>query len=277
MPSRALVVIFAVPPVSSFGPPSKPVFVPAIAVIPARYESSRLPGKALADICGRPMIEHVYRRTASARSIQSVIVATDDERIYRAVQQFGGVARMTSASHQSGTDRIAEIAPELRAEVIVNVQGDEPLIEPDMIDEAVAPFSSDATLMMSTLRRRIDDEAERQNPHVTKVVVDRQDCALYFSRAPIPFVRSGSPAAPAWRHIGLYVYRRECLLQLASLPPTAMEQSEALEQLRALEHGVRIRVVETQFDSIGVDTDEDLARVRTTFARQAAIDGASVG
>jgi len=277
MPSRALVVIFAVPPVSSFGPPSKSVFVPAIAVIPARYESSRLPGKALADICGRPMIEHVYRRTASARSIQSVIVATDDERIYRAVQQFGGVARMTSASHQSGTDRIAEIAPELRAAVIVNVQGDEPLIEPDMIDEAVAPFSSDATLMMSTLRRRIDDEAERQNPHVTKVVVDRQDCALYFSRAPIPFVRSGSPAAPAWRHIGLYVYRRECLLQLASLPPTAMEQSEALEQLRALEHGVRIRVVETQFDSIGVDTDEDLARVRTTFARQATIDGASVG
>jgi len=277
MPSRALVVIFAVPPVSSFGPPSKSIFVPAIAVIPARYESSRLPGKALADICGRPMIEHVYRRTASARSIQSVIVATDDERIYRAVQQFGGVARMTSASHQSGTDRIAEIAPELRATVIVNVQGDEPLIEPDMIDEAVAPFSSDVTLMMSTLRRRIDDEAERQNPHVTKVVVDRQDCALYFSRAPIPFVRSGSPAAPAWRHIGLYVYRRECLLQLASLPPTAMEKSEALEQLRALEHGVRIRVVETQFDSIGVDTEEDLARVRAMFSRQATIDGASVG
>jgi len=278
MPPRALVVIFAVPPVSSFGPPSKSIFVPAIAVIPARYESSRLPGKALADICGRPMIEHVYRRTASARSIQSVIVATDDERIYRAVQQFGGVARMTSASHQSGTDRIAEIAPELRATVIVNVQGDEPLIEPDMIDEAVAPFSSDVTLMMSTLRRRISDEAERQNPHVTKVVVDRQDCALYFSRAPIPFVRSGSPAAPAWRHIGLYVYRRECLLQLASLPPTAMEKSEALEQLRALEHGVRIRVVETQFDSIGVDTDEDLARVRATFARHAgAIDRAGVG
>jgi 3-deoxy-manno-octulosonate cytidylyltransferase (CMP-KDO synthetase) len=276
MPSRALVVIFAVPPVSSFGPPSKSTFVPAVAVIPARYESSRLPGKALADICGRPMIEHVYRRTAAARSIQSVIVATDDERIYRAVQQFGGVARMTSASHQSGTDRIAEIAPELRATVIVNVQGDEPLIEPDMIDEAVAPFSSDATLMMSTLRRRIDDDAERQNPHVTKVVVDGQGCALYFSRAPIPFVRSGSPAAPAWRHIGLYVYRRECLLQLASLPPTAMEKSEALEQLRALEHGVRIRVVETQFDSIGVDTDEDLARVRATFARQATIDGASV-
>jgi 3-deoxy-manno-octulosonate cytidylyltransferase (CMP-KDO synthetase) len=222
------------------------------------------------------MIEHVYRRTASARSIQSVIVATDDERIYRAVQQFGGVARMTSQSHQSGTDRIAEIAPELRATVIVNVQGDEPLIEPDMIDEAVAPFSSDATLMMSTLRRRIDDDAERQNSHVTKVVVDEQDCALYFSRAPIPFVRSGSPAAPAWRHIGLYVYRRECLLQLASLPPTAMEKSEALEQLRALEHGIRIKVVETQFDSIGVDTAEDLARVRTTFARQATIDGASV-
>jgi 3-deoxy-manno-octulosonate cytidylyltransferase (CMP-KDO synthetase) len=277
MPSRALVVIFAVPPVSSFGPPLNSVFVPAIAVIPARYQSSRLPGKALADIGGRPMIEHVYRRAAAARSIASVIVATDDERIYRAVQSFGGVAHMTSPSHQSGTDRIAEIAADLRATVIVNVQGDEPLIEPEMIDQAVAPFSSDATLMMSTLRRRIDDEDERQNPNVTKVVVDGQDSALYFSRAPIPFVRSGSPAAPAWRHIGLYAYRRECLLMLAALPPTANEKSEALEQLRALEHGIRIKVVETEFDSIGVDTAEDLARVRATFARHAGIDRATVG
>jgi 3-deoxy-manno-octulosonate cytidylyltransferase (CMP-KDO synthetase) len=256
------VVIFAVPPVSSFGPSLTSPFVSTIAVIPARYASSRLPGKALADICGKPMIEHVYRRTASARSIESVIVATDDERICRAVEAFGGIARMTSPSHQSGTDRIAEIAAELPASLIVNVQGDEPLIEPAMIDEAVAPCLSDPALMMSTLRRRIEDEAERQNPNVTKVVVDRDDFALYFSRAPIPFVRSGSPPATAWRHVGLYVYRRECLMQLAALPPTAMEKSEALEQLRALEHGVRIKVVETQFDSVGVDTSEDLARVR---------------
>ena len=221
------------------------------------------------------MIEHVYRRAAAARSIASVIVVTDDERIHRAVQAFGGTSRMTSRSHQSGTDRIAEIAPALSADVIVNVQGDEPLIEPAMIDEAVEPFTNDAALMMSTLRRRIDDDTERQNPNVTKVVVDREGFALYFSRAPIPFVRTGCPPAPAWRHVGLYVYRRECLLRLAALSPTPMEQSEALEQLRALEHGIRIKVVETQFDSVGVDTAEDLARVRATLARETAGDRAS--
>lgn len=263
---RAVVVRFAVPPVSSFGPPLNSPFVSAIAVIPARYASFRLPGKTLADIHGRPMIEHVYRRAAAARSIASVIVATDDERVLRAVEAFGGVARMTSPGHQSGTDRIAEVASSLQAALIVNVQGDEPLIEPAMIDEAVAPFAADASLMMSTLRRRIEDESERQNPHITKVVVDNDDFALYFSRAPIPFIRAGSPAAPAWRHVGLYVYRRECLMRLASLPPTAMEKSEALEQLRALEHGIRIKAVETQFDSIGVDTAEDLARVRAAFS-----------
>jgi len=220
------------------------------------------------------MIEHVYRRAASAPSIASVVVATDDERIHRAVEAFGGTSYMTSRSHQSGTDRIAEIAATLSTDLIVNVQGDEPLIEPAMIDEAVAPFSDDATLMMSTLRRRIDDEADRHNPNVTKVVVDREGFALYFSRAPIPFARVGCPPAPAWRHVGLYVYRRECLMRLAALPPTPMEQSEALEQLRALEHGIRIRVVETQFDSVGVDTAEDLARVRTNFARETAADRA---
>jgi 3-deoxy-manno-octulosonate cytidylyltransferase (CMP-KDO synthetase) len=259
------VVRFLVPPVSSPGPSAFSPFVSAIAVIPARYESSRLPGKALADIAGKSMIEHVYRRTAAARSISAVIVATDDERIHRAVQAFGGESRMTSAAHQSGTDRIAEIVPTLSCTVVVNVQGDEPLIEPAMIDEAVAPFSDDASLMMSTLRRRIDDDADRINPNVTKVVVDRNDFALYFSRAPVPFTREGCRPAPAWRHVGLYVYRRECLLRLAALPPTEMERAEALEQLRALEYGIRIKAVETRFDSIGVDTPEDLERVRVSF------------
>ncbi|MEP6916231.1 MAG: 3-deoxy-manno-octulosonate cytidylyltransferase [Acidobacteriota bacterium] len=254
------------PPVSSPGPSSNPVFATAVAVIPARYQSSRLPGKALAAIGGKPMIEHVYRRTAAARSITSVIVATDDERIYRAVLAFGGVARMTSPTHQSGTDRIAEIAADLDCALIVNVQGDEPLMEPAMIDQAVAPFAADPALMMSTLRRRIDDPAELHNPNVTKVVVDRDGFALYFSRAPIPFARQGCPPAPAWRHIGLYVYRRECLLRLAALPQTAMEQSEALEQLRALEYGIRIKAEETTFESVGVDTPEDLERVRTNDA-----------
>jgi 3-deoxy-manno-octulosonate cytidylyltransferase (CMP-KDO synthetase) len=211
------------------------------------------------------MIEHVYRRTAAARSVASVIVATDDERIDRAVKAFGGDSRMTSVAHQSGTDRIAEIAAGLACALVVNVQGDEPLIEPAMIDEAVAPFSDDASLMMSTLRRRIDNDADRANPNVTKVVVDRDSFALYFSRAPLPFTREGSRPAPAWRHVGLYVYRRECLLRLAALPPTDMERAEALEQLRALEHGIRIKAVETIFDSVGVDTPEDLERVRATF------------
>jgi 3-deoxy-manno-octulosonate cytidylyltransferase (CMP-KDO synthetase) len=208
------------------------------------------------------MIEHVYRRASAARSISSVIVATDDERIFQAVEAFGGRARMTSAAHVSGTDRLAEVADDLACDIVVNVQGDEPLIEPAMIDEVVAPFASDPALMMSTLRRRMDDDAEKRNPNVTKVVVDGGEYALYFSRAPIPFVRDGCPAAPAWRHVGLYAYRRDCLLRLAALPPTALERSEALEQLRALEHGIRIKAVETMFDSVGVDTPDDLDRVR---------------
>jgi 3-deoxy-manno-octulosonate cytidylyltransferase (CMP-KDO synthetase) len=208
------------------------------------------------------MIEHVYRRAAAARSISAVIVATDDDRIHEAVLAFGGVSRMTSPAHASGTDRIAEIARGLDCDVIVNVQGDEPLIEPAMIDEAVAPFQADVSLAMGTLRRRIDDPADLQNPNVTKVVVDREEFALFFSRAPIPFLRGGGTPATAWRHVGLYVYRRECLLRLAALAPTPLEQSEALEQLRALEHGIRIKAIETQHDSIGVDTPEDLERVR---------------
>jgi 3-deoxy-manno-octulosonate cytidylyltransferase (CMP-KDO synthetase) len=209
------------------------------------------------------MIEHVYRRASEARSVSSVIVATDDQRIARAVRSFGGDVRMTSASHRSGTDRLAEVADTLSWDVIVNVQGDEPLIEPAMIDEAVAPFATDAGLRMSTLRRRIDDPADYVNPNVTKVVVDRHGYALYFSRAAIPHVRGDSPPAQAWRHVGLYVYRRDCLLQLARLAPGALEQSEALEQLRALEHGIRIKVTETEYDSVGVDTEDDLERART--------------
>jgi 3-deoxy-manno-octulosonate cytidylyltransferase (CMP-KDO synthetase) len=216
------------------------------------------------------MIEHVYRRASEARSIASVIVATDDARIANAVIAFGGEVRMTSNTHRTGTDRIAEVADTLPCDLIVNVQGDEPLIEPAMIDEAVAPFAVDASLMMSTLRRRIDDPADVTNPNVTKVVVDRSGCALYFSRAPIPHVRTDSPAATPWRHIGLYVYRRDCLLLLSRLAPTPLEQAEALEQLRALEHGIRIRAIETQFDSIGVDTPDDLEHVRTLFADSVA-------
>jgi 3-deoxy-manno-octulosonate cytidylyltransferase (CMP-KDO synthetase) len=229
------------------------------------------------------MIEHVYRRAAAASSVTRVIVATDDRRILEAVHRFGGDAVLTSASHQSGTDRLAEVAASLDCDLVVNVQGDEPLLAPETIDAAVAPFAASASakatadepadkdrLEISTLRRRIVDPAELENPNVTKVVVDRDGFALYFSRAPIPFTRPGQPEAPAWAHIGLYVYRRETLLRLAALPQSALERAEALEQLRALEHGIRIKAVETTHETIGVDTREDLERVRALLAHPMA-------
>jgi len=206
------------------------------------------------------MIEHVFRRAAEARGVDAVVVATDDDRIARVVEGFGGVARMTSAAHATGTDRIAELARDLPCDVVVNVQGDLPLLEPDMIAEVLAPLASDATVRMTTLRRRIASAADRESPHVVKVVVDGNGDALYFSRAAIPFCREGT--APAWRHIGLYAYRRDVVLALANLPQTPLERAESLEQLRALEHGIRIRTVETRHETIEVDTPEDLERVR---------------
>ena len=247
-----------------------------VAVIPARYHSTRLPGKALADIAGRPMIEHVYRRSAGAAGIDAVIIATDDERIAATARGFGGEVMMTSAAHLSGTDRVAEVARSLACDIVVNVQGDEPLIPAGMIEEVIAPFS-DAGVVMTTLRRRIDDEADRLSPHVVKVVVDRNDDALYFSRAPIPYARDAGTSVPAdrnpssaFKHVGLYGYRREFLLALAALPPTPLELSESLEQLRALEHGFRIRTPETVHDSLGVDTPEDLERARRQLAELTA-------
>jgi 3-deoxy-manno-octulosonate cytidylyltransferase (CMP-KDO synthetase) len=208
------------------------------------------------------MIEHVYRRAAEARLVDAVLVATDDSRIAEAVEAFGGHVVMTRAGHATGTDRLAEVAAHLDGEFVVNVQGDEPLVDPAAIDLAIAPLIDRRDDLMSTLRRRIDDDADFQNPSIVKVVVDREGYALYFTRSGVPYVRPGHPAAAAWRHIGLYVYRREFLLTLASLVQTPLEQAEALEQLRALEHGFRIRTVETTVDAIGVDTPEDLERVR---------------
>ena len=260
------VVRFVVPPVFNTGPSSFRTSVSATAIIPARYQSSRLPGKALADIAGRPMIEHVYRRASAAATVSRVLVATDDARIFDAVRAFGGEVVMTSAAHPSGTDRLAEAAAALDCDLVVNVQGDEPLLAPETIDAAVMPFVTDPALEMSTLRRAISSAEERNNPNVTKVVVDRDGYALYFSRAPIPFTRPGQPEARAWAHVGLYVYRRDTLLRLAALPPTEMERAEALEQLRALEHGIRIKAIKTTHATIGVDTREDLEHVRALMA-----------
>lgn len=215
------------------------------------------------------MIEHVYRRVAAARSVGAVLVATDDDRIRAAVTAFGGEVRMTSPRHRSGTDRVAEVAASITCDLVVNVQGDEPLVEPEMIDEALAPLVADASLQMGTLRRRLEDPAATASPHVTKVVVDADGFALYFSRAPIPFLRDPAAGTAVYKHIGLYVYRRRVLLDLAAMAPTPLERAEALEQLRALERGVRIKTVETRHDPIGVDTPDDLERVRQRLAAPA--------
>jgi 3-deoxy-manno-octulosonate cytidylyltransferase (CMP-KDO synthetase) len=238
-----------------------------VAVIPARYASTRLPGKPLADLDGRPMIEHVYRRASASPLVSQVIVATDDLRVATRVREFGGKVKLTKATHETGTDRLAEVAASLDCDIVVNVQGDEPLIDPGAIGELVAPFASDRSLQMTTLYRRIHSPAELNNPNIAKVVLDRGGFALYFSRAPIPHIRDprgGWP--PLYRHIGLYAYRRSTLLVLAGLEPTPLERAEALEQLRALEHGIRIKAIETQYESFEVNTPEDLEQVRRLLA-----------
>jgi 3-deoxy-manno-octulosonate cytidylyltransferase (CMP-KDO synthetase) len=209
------------------------------------------------------MIEHVYRRVSASPLVSEVIVATDDLRIATRVNEFGGKVRLTKATHETGTDRLAEVAASLDCDIVVNVQGDEPLIDPGAIAEAVSPFESDPSVLMTTLFRRIHDPSELSNPNVVKIVIDRGGFALYFSRAAIPYVRDprgGWP--PLYRHIGLYAYRRSALLVLAALEPTPLERAESLEQLRALEHGIRIKAVETRFDSFDVNTAADLEQVR---------------
>jgi len=233
-----------------------------VAVIPSRYQSTRLPGKPLALIDGKTMVEHVWARASHARRIDAVIVATDNEEVATAVDKFGGVAVMTSADHATGTDRLAEVAATLESDLIVNVQGDEPLITPSAIDDAVQPLLAPNGERMGTLRKRLDQAEDLHNPSIVKMVVDHQGYALYFSRSPLPYVRPGQPAPAMWRHLGLYVYKRTFLLEFARLPQTPLELAEGLEQLRALEHGFRIVTVETTADTIGVDTPEDLERVR---------------
>ena len=211
------------------------------------------------------MIEHVYRRAAEADSVDAVVVATDDRRIADAVEAFGGIARMTKPSHRTGTDRVAEVAAELACDIVVNVQGDEPLIDPAMITAVVAPLRTDSSIVMTTARRKLTDPDDFRNQHIVKVVTDPQGDALYFSRAPIP-CGADPDRSPAYVHVGLYAFRRDFLLTFARLPQTPLEIAESLEQLRALEHGFRIRTVVTEHHSIGVDTPDDLERARRLSA-----------
>ncbi|MBL8149420.1 MAG: 3-deoxy-manno-octulosonate cytidylyltransferase [Blastocatellia bacterium] len=254
-----------------------------VAIIPARYASTRLPGKPLLDLAGKPIIQHVYEQTSKATLVNSIVVATDDQRILTKVEEFGGKAVMTSSAHETGTDRLAEVARSLDAEIVVNVQGDEPFISPETIDSAILPLIEDKNLQMSTTCEPLARIEDLFNPNVVKVVLDQNQDALYFSRAPIPFPRSAYLASNKTsnedlavklleenpsilsifrKHTGLYVYRRTFLLDFTAWPRSPLEQIESLEQLRALERGYKIRVIEVTHSSLGIDTAEDLARAR---------------
>lgn len=238
-----------------------------LCVIPARYASTRLPGKPLSMIAGKPMIQHVYERACQAQLPDEVVVATDNELVEKAVLDFGGKAVMTSPDHPSGTDRLAEVAlmyPDI--DVIVNVQGDEPMIPPEVIDRLAESFNGDADLNMATMKVVMDEE-DYENPAAVKVVTDQQGYALYFSRSLMPYPRNKPEGFKVFKHVGIYAYRRNFLLKYAALAPTPLEKAESLEQLRALENGYKIKVLESDFQGIGVDTPEDLAAVNALFEK----------
>ena len=232
-----------------------------IIVIPARYGSTRFEGKPLAEINGKPMIYYVYQRSKKAKCVDDVIVATDDDRIKNAVEDFNGKVVMTSKEHKSGTDRVAEVAENIDADIVVNVQGDEPLINPKAIEQAVMPLIEDKNIRMCTLMTKITKEAEYVDPNIVKVVTDKEGFALYFSRSLIPYPRE-KERLKVYKHIGIYVYRKDFLLELADMQQTSLERIEGLEQLRVLENGFKIKVIETDYNSISVDTQKGLEVVK---------------
>ena len=232
-----------------------------VAIIPARYSSSRLPGKPLKVICGKTMVQRVYEQVKKVNLVDEVIVATDDKRIFNKVSKIKGKVIMTSKDHKTGTDRLAEVATKINSDIIVNVQGDEPLINPSVIKLAIEPLLSDDSLKMSTLKHLIKDKEEINNPSVVKVITDKNNNAIYFSRSKIPYARN-SQKFNYYKHIGLYVYRSDFLLKFAEMKPTPLEKQESLEQLRVIENGYKIKVIETEYGSIGVDTEEDLDKVK---------------
>jgi 3-deoxy-manno-octulosonate cytidylyltransferase (CMP-KDO synthetase) len=242
-----------------------------LAVIPARQASVRFPGKPLANIAGRPMIQHVVERVRQAESMDRIVVATDDEGIKKAVEGFGGEAILTRRDHRTGTDRVAEVAAHVAAEIYVNVQGDEPLVDPGTIDALVAAMKEDASAQIATPCSAISQTKDIMDPNIVKVVRDFDGNALYFSRAPIPWVRETSETAAVkhWKHLGLYAFRRDALLEFPTLPPGELERVEQLEQLRWIENGFHIAVVETEYDAVSVDVPADVARVEKLLAARA--------
>lgn len=245
-----------------------------VGIIPARFASTRLMGKPLAKIGGKPMIQHTYESAKKSKILNDVIIAVDDQKLFEVIRSFGGNVKMTSKDIKTGSDRIASVATEIpEADIIVNIQGDEPFIPGKMIDEAIAPLLFDKKVQISTLVKRIETVEELRSPSVVKVVFDYNNYALYFSRSPIPFVRDAKTnlervrTGELYKHIGLYVYRREALLKFTSFKPTDLEQIEKLEQLRMLENGMRIKIVETEMESFSVDTPEDLEFARRYYEK----------
>ncbi|HLD83153.1 MAG TPA: 3-deoxy-manno-octulosonate cytidylyltransferase [Candidatus Omnitrophota bacterium] len=242
-----------------------------IGIIPARFSSTRFEGKVLADISGKPMLEHVWERAKQAHLLEDLFIACDDEVVAKAASDFGAKVVMTSKSHACGTDRIIEVVNPIEVKVVVNIQADEPLIHPTMIDNAARVLLEDSALSVATVMKAIEDEAVISDPNVVKVVIDKNNFAIYFSRAAIPFhaLNSQIKLPIYFKHIGLYAYTKDFLFTYKNLPVSYLERVECLEQLRILEQGFRIKVVESKFDTIGVDTPEDLEKVKE-YLRNAA-------
>jgi 3-deoxy-manno-octulosonate cytidylyltransferase (CMP-KDO synthetase) len=248
--------------------------IKAVGVIPARFASTRLMGKPLADIGGKPMIQHTYESAMKSKLLQEVVIAVDDEKVKQVCESFGAKAVLTPKNIQTGSDRIAYVVKNhISGDIIVNIQGDEPFIQGKMIDQAIEPLLFDKSISVSTLAKRVETVDEMNDPSLPKVVFDYNNFALYFSRSPIPYVRDAKSdmeritKASMFRHVGLYVYRKEALLKFNSLAPTDLEQIEKLEQLRMLENGFKIKIVETEYESLSVDTPEDLNRARKYYEK----------
>lgn len=236
------------------------------AIIPARYAATRFPGKLLALLAGKPIIQWVYEGTRQCPLINQIIVATDHEAIYKITKGFGAEAQMTSSNHQSGTDRIAEVAKGIACDLIVNLQGDEPFMEGNIISLAIEPILQDPSLVMTTLKVSISDPIELLDPNIVKVVTDQNDFALYFSRSPIPYFRDAQPVTThVFKHVGMYVYRKDFLLQFTKMPQSSLEKAEKLEQLRVLENGYKIKVINCPYQGISIDTPEDLKKAEALW------------
>ena len=239
----------------------------AVGVIPARYSSTRFSGKVLADICGKPMIEHVWRRAKKALLLDDVVIACDEQSVFEVVREFGANCVMTAKGHLSGSDRITEVIGPMDVNFVVNIQADEPLIQPLMIDSLIEALQRDSSIYMATLMKKIQDSQDVVDPNIVKVITDKDNFALYFSRAALPYRAEGAEGIPVYyKHIGLYAYTKDYLFTYKNIPVSYLENAERLEQLRVLENGFRIKLIETRFETVGVDTPQDLERVKQLLA-----------